>query len=179
MGLFGSCRGRTLEGVDSWDMCSCADRDINWLELDVRKVQSISLASAGQLAILRYAIANGGDFHPDTCKDAANRGDFDTLKWARERGCSWGENVCQGATSSGHLNMLMWLREQGCPWDQSTLREAAEGNTSNHNNLLEWALLNGQWDVAALEEAGSRASSFGAYLWIKMSFHRSNNAKGR
>jgi len=62
--------------------------------------------------------------------------------------------------------MLMWLQKQGCPWDQSTLREATKGKTAAHKDVLEWALLNGQWDAAALEEAGSRANSFGVYLWM-------------
>jgi len=68
-----------------WDMKSCAACELRIADI-APPVGIAPIAYSGQLAILRFAIENGGTFHPNTCRIAAERGDLEILKWAREHG---------------------------------------------------------------------------------------------
>jgi len=140
-----------------WDLQSCAGQRYSSREM-------VSIASVGQLGVLRYAIENGGTFHPDTCKDAAEKGFLEVLKFARENGASWNQEVCEWAAVNGDLPMLKWARENGAPWDHSTCINAA---MEGHFDVLKWARENGaSWNQEVCEWAATNRE-FEMLKWVR------------
>ena len=74
------------------------------------------------------------------CAEAAKSGQLALLKWARANGCQWDEFTCAYGALGGHLEVLKWLRANGCPWGEKTCSYAAEGG---HLQVLQWAHANG------------------------------------
>jgi hypothetical protein len=94
------------------------------------------LAEAGDLALLRWAHANGCPVDdPWATKAAASTGRLDILSWLVQRGCPMDVDIFHAAARRGHLHVLRWLRDAGCAYDERATVVAAEGG---HVDVLEW-----------------------------------------
>ena len=93
-----------------WDLQSCEEENYDfWLNSELFMPcahHTLSIAAKDQLAILQFAVENGGTFHPETPRDAARGGHMETLKWAIANGCSWHPETTRDAARGGHTETL-------------------------------------------------------------------------
>ena len=98
--------------------------------------------AAGQMAVMRYAVAQGapwlaevpsyygsGSETRNPLTILADKNDLGLLKWAHHAGCPWnprGEEVCRLAVNRRNLPMLEFARQHGCPWSDYTKTRAFE-----------------------------------------------------
>ena len=99
----------------------------------------------------------GFALNEEVMMNAAGHGhlrNLELVKWLRAEGCDWGPSVCWNAAGGGQLKVLQWLRANGCPWDYKTCANAVN---FGHVKVLCWARMNGcNWDAATRDAAAAK-----------------------
>ena len=86
-----------------------------------------TIASHGNLPLLKWAHEYGCPWDTYTCINAAEKGHLEMLKYLHEYGCPWNDNTCSCAAYGGHSEVLKYAHDNGCPWDENTCSWAARG----------------------------------------------------
>ncbi|KAG5183767.1 hypothetical protein JKP88DRAFT_316232 [Tribonema minus] len=99
-----------------------------------------ALATAGDVAALRWAHGDGCPLDDSVCANAAAAGRVEALTWALAVGAQRGAEACARAAMHGQLEALRRLRGAGCAWDAWTRVLAERGG---HAEVAEWARAHG------------------------------------
>jgi len=127
----------------------------DWIEAilngDIERIKGFDLESMpdyiadsatgyGQLEILKWIRANGGEWTSWACSNAAANGHLETLKWLRVNGCKWSRFAANYAAANGHLETLKWIRVNGGPFSSNAFKWATE---NGHYETVKWLACNG------------------------------------
>ena len=98
----------------------------------------LSAAHRGQLATLKWLIANGHPWHKDTMYESSTKY-IDIIEWASEQGCPWDkEQLALSTVKWGNPAVLKWLKLQGVDFSDEKYKNKAK----NHMNMNAFQWLN-------------------------------------
>jgi len=117
------------------------------------KIDCVYSSQTGNLEMLKYLHAKGGELNIRVMNAAAEKGHLHVIAWCRSKGCAWYASTCAATVRYNHIHVLKWLRGIGrnkydlgsdeteiCPWDGDVYVAAIQ---YSNVNVLKFAIDNG------------------------------------